>query len=50
MVELYRKLQGSELDLFTSLNAQHFYLSGGRGIEMIKALVHKFHPLDAGAI
>jgi len=50
MVELYRKLQGSALDLFTSFNAQHFYLSGGRGIEMIKALVHKFHPLDAGAI
>jgi hypothetical protein len=50
MVELYKKLQGSALDLFSSLNAQHYYLGGGRGIEMIKALVDKFHPLDAGAI
>jgi hypothetical protein len=29
MVKLYRKLQGSALDLFTSLNANHFYLGGG---------------------
>ena len=39
MVELYKKLQGSALDLFSSLNAQHYYLGGGCGIEMIKALV-----------
>ncbi len=50
MLELYKKLQGSALDLFSSLNAQHYYLRGGRGIEMIKALVDKFHPLDNGAI
>jgi hypothetical protein len=50
MVELYKKLQGSALDLFSSLNAQHYYLGGGRGIEMIKALVDKFHPMDSGAI
>lgn len=50
MVELYKKLQGSALDLFSSLNAQHYYLGGGHGIEMIKALVDKFHPLDNGAI
>jgi hypothetical protein len=45
-----KKFQGSALDLFSSLNAQHYYLGGGRGIEMIKALVDKFHPLEAGAI
>jgi hypothetical protein len=50
MVELYKKLQGSALDLFSSLNAQHYYLGGGCGIEMIKALVDKFHPMDSGAI
>jgi hypothetical protein len=32
------------------LNAQNYYLSGGRGIEMVKALVDKFHPMDNGAI
>jgi len=50
MLELYKKLQGSALDLFSSLNAQHYYLVGGRGIEMIKALVDKYHPLDNGAV
>jgi hypothetical protein len=50
MLELYKKLQGSALDLFSLLNAQHYYLAGGRGIEMIKALVDKYHPLDNGAI
>ncbi len=34
----------------SSLNAQHYCLSGGQGIKMIKALVDKFHPLDNGAI
>jgi hypothetical protein len=32
------------------LNAQHYYLGGGHGIEMIEALVDKFHPLDSSAI
>jgi len=50
MVELYKKLQGSALDLFSSLKAQHYHLGGGHGIEMIKALVDKFHPMDSGAI
>jgi hypothetical protein len=50
MVELYKKLKGSALDLFSSLNAQHYYLGGGHGIEMIKALVDKFYPLDNGTI
>jgi hypothetical protein len=40
MVELYKKLQDSALDLFSSLNAQHYYLGGGHGIEMIQALVN----------
>jgi hypothetical protein len=50
MVELYKKLQGGALDLFSSLKAQHYYLGGRHGIEMIKALVDKFHPMDSGAI
>jgi len=50
MLELCKKLQGSALDLFSSLNAQHYYLGGGRGIEMIKALMDKYNPLDNGAI
>jgi hypothetical protein len=50
MLALYKKLQGSALDLFSLLNAQHFYLGGGRGIEMLKALVDKFHPLANGTI
>jgi len=50
MLELCKKLQDSALDLFSSLNAQHCYLGGGRGIEMIKALMDKYNPLDNGAI
>jgi hypothetical protein len=50
MLELFRKLQGTAPNLFTSLNSQHYYLEGGRGIEMVKALVNKFHPLDDGAV
>jgi hypothetical protein len=50
MLELFRKLQGNALSIFTSLNSQKYYLEGGRGIEMIQALVSKFHPLDDGAI
>jgi hypothetical protein len=50
MLELFKKLQGSALSLFTSMSAQHYYLEGGRGIEMVKALVNKFHPLDNNAI
>jgi hypothetical protein len=40
MLELFRKLQGSALSLFTSLKSQQYYLEGGRGIEMVKALVN----------
>jgi hypothetical protein len=50
MLELFKKLQGSALRLFTSLSAQQYYLEGGRGIEMVRALVNKFHPLDDNAI
>jgi hypothetical protein len=50
MLELFRKLQGSALAMFTSLSSQHYYLEGGRGIEMIRALVNKFHLLDNNAI
>jgi hypothetical protein len=50
MLELFRKLQGTVLNMFTSLTAQNYYLEGGRGIEMLKALVDKFHPLDHNAI
>ncbi len=46
MLELFKKLQGSALSLFTGMTAQRYYLEGGHGIEMIKALVNKFHPLD----
>lgn len=45
MVELYKKLKGSALDLFSSLNAQHYYLGGGHGIEMIKVVVQWHHPI-----
>jgi hypothetical protein len=50
MLELFRKLQGNALSLFTSLSSQNYYLEGGQGIEMIQALVNKFHPLDDGAV
>jgi hypothetical protein len=50
MLELFRKLQGTALNMFTSLTAQNYYLEGGRGIEMLKAQVNKFHPLDNNAI
>jgi len=50
MLELFKKLQGSAINLFTGLTAQRYYLEGGRGIEMIKALVDKFHPMDERAI
>lgn len=46
MLELFKKLQFSALSLFTGITALKYYLEGGRGIEMIKALVNKFHPLD----
>lgn len=50
MLELFKKLQGSALALFISMNAQMFYMEGGRGIEMLHALVNKFHRLDNRAI
>jgi hypothetical protein len=50
MLALFKKLQGSAINLFTGLSAQRYYLEGGRGIEMIKALVDKFHPMDDRAI
>jgi len=50
MLELFKKLQGSALNLFTGLTAQRYYLEGGGGIEMIKALVNKFHPMDERVI
>jgi hypothetical protein len=50
MLELFRKLQGTTLNLFASLNSQHYYLEGGHRIEMVKVLVNKFHPLDDGAV
>jgi hypothetical protein len=49
-LELFKKLQGSALSMFTSMAAQHYYLKGRRGIKMVKALVNKFHPLDNNAI
>ncbi len=33
-----------------SLKSQQYYLEGGHGIEMVKALVNKFHPMDNNAI
>jgi hypothetical protein len=50
MLELFKKLQGSPISLFTSLSAQHYYLEGGQGIEMVKALADKFRPMDDRAI
>jgi hypothetical protein len=47
---LPKKLQDTVIKLFSSLNAQHCYLGGGRGIKMIKALVDKFHPLNDGTV
>jgi hypothetical protein len=28
------------------MTAQKYYLEGSRGIEMMKALINKFHPLN----
>jgi hypothetical protein len=50
MFELFKKLQGSALSIFTGMNAQHFYLEAGHRIEMIQALVDKFHPMDGRAV
>jgi hypothetical protein len=50
MLELFKKLQGGALALFTSMNAQLFYMEGGWGIEMLHALVNKYHRLDNRAI
>jgi hypothetical protein len=50
MIQLFKKLQGTAISLFNSLKAQHYYLEGGQGIEMIQALVNKFHPMDNRAI
>jgi hypothetical protein len=50
MLKLFKKLQGSALSLFTSMMAKQYYLEGGPGIEMAKALVNKFHPLDNNTI
>jgi hypothetical protein len=50
MIELFKKLQGTAISLFNSMKAQRYYLEGGRGIEMIQALVNKFHPMDNRAI
>lgn len=35
MIELYKKLQGGALAMFSSLHAQQLFLGGGHGIEMI---------------
>jgi hypothetical protein len=32
------------------MNAQRIYMEAGRGIEMIKVLADKFHPMDDRAI
>jgi hypothetical protein len=32
------------------MSAQHYYVADGRRIEMIKALVNKFHPFHEWAI
>jgi hypothetical protein len=50
MLELFKKLHDSALSFFTGMSAQNYYLEGGRGIKMIKAVVDKFHPLDDQAI
>lgn len=50
MIELYKKLQGSALAMFSSLHAQQFYLGGGCGVGMVRTLADKFNPLDAGAV
>jgi hypothetical protein len=36
MLELYKKLQGSALDIFSSLNAQNTTILGGGGAEVLK--------------
>jgi hypothetical protein len=46
ILELFKKLQGSALKIFTGMNAQHHYLEGSHGIEMIEALVNQFYPQD----
>ncbi len=50
MIELYKKLQGSALQFFTSMSAQRYYMEQGRSIEMLRFLVNKFHPLDSRSI
>jgi hypothetical protein len=35
---------------YSNTPAQRYYLEGGRGIKMVKALINKFHPMDNRAI
>ena len=43
--ELYEKLHGLALAPFNLIDAQSYYLQGGRGIEMLQALKYKFNSL-----
>jgi hypothetical protein len=46
MIELYKQLQGSAISFFTLMTAQCYHMEQGHGIEMLRFLVNKFHPLD----
>ena len=50
MVQLYKKLKGSALKLFTSQHAETYYMEGGAGIEMFHLLASKFNPMDANSV
>jgi len=50
MLQFFKKLEGSAAKLFTSMEAEQFYMEGGRGIEMLRLLASTFNPLDDEAI
>jgi hypothetical protein len=50
MLQFFKKLEGSAAKLFTSMEAEQFYMEGGRGIEMFRLLASTFNPLDDEAV
>jgi len=50
MIQFFKKLEGSAAKLFTSMEAEQYYMEGGRGIEMLRLLASTFNPLDDEAI
>ncbi len=49
-IELFDKLTGAALSLFSSQKNHKYYVLSGRGIEMLHLLAKKFNPLDLDAV